>query len=390
MILSRVVLVILGPALAMTCAAGAVRAGQSPTEDVLKSHGLSVRRGGSTYVLAAESEIQNKLNEAQRIYKQLSFAIRQRHEFDQSALERRRLVPGLLEERIFLNRQLQAVNRQDVVLHNQLVGRFNEINDQLHLLEVRTADPRLKQDIDNAVSQRRAQYIQAILELRELVDSTSRRYAELSKDDTIKTAMDALNSKSKSPLKLGPSRGFDESVKQLVNREKFVLSKAVEMRRKGGVFEVDVTLNGKVTTPMIFDTGASLVALSAEFAAKVGLNPQPADPTIQMHDATGGVTAAKLMTISTVRVGPFTANNVDCVVMPPNKRDVPLLLGQSFISQFTHKVDNGRLLLSKVDTNEPQGNASGTSKKTTKAKRSGKASTGAQAPAAATASDRPF
>ncbi len=390
MIRSRVAFVIVGSALAITCAAGLAHAGQSQSEDVLKSHGLSVRRGGSTYVLAAESEIQKKLNEAQRIFKQLSFALRQRHEFEQSALERRRLLPGLLEERIFLNRQLQAVNRQDVVLHNQLVGRFNEINDQIGLFQARTGDPRLKQDIDNQVAQTRGNYIQAILDLRELVDSTSRRYAELSNDDTITTALDVLKSKTKSPVKLGPSRGFDESVKQLVNREKFVLSKAVEMRRKGGVFEVDVTLNGNVTTPMIFDTGASFVALSAEFAAKVGLNPQSTDQTIQLRDATGGTTAAKLMTIKTVRVGPFTANNVDCVVLPPDKRDVPLLLGQSFINQFTHKVDNGRLLLSKVDTNEPQGNTTGTSKKTTKAKRSGKGSIGSQAPAAATASDKPF
>jgi clan AA aspartic protease (TIGR02281 family) len=390
MIRSRVALVIFWPALALTCAAGAARAAQSPPEDVLKSHGLSVRRGGSTYVLAAESEIQLKLNEAQRILKQLNFAFRQRHEFEQAAHEQRRLVPGLLEERIVLNRQLQAVNRQNVELHNQLVARFNEVNDQIGLLQVRTGDPRVKQEIDNQVAQQRGHYIQAILDLRELVDATIRRYSELSKDDTIKTALSALNLKSKSPFKLGPSRGFDESVKQLVSREKFVLSKAVEMRRKGGVFEVDVTLNGKLTTPMIFDTGASFIALSAEFAAKIGLNPQPSDPTVQLHDATGGVTAAKMMTISTVRVGPFTANNVECVVLPPDKRDVPLLLGQSFINQFTHKVDNGRLLLSKVDTNEPQGNTSGTSKKTTKARRSTKASTGAQAPAAATASDRPF
>jgi clan AA aspartic protease (TIGR02281 family) len=389
MIRSWVALLILGPALALTYA-GAAHAGEPKTEDVLKSHGLSVRRGGSTYVLAAESEIQQKLNESQRIFKQLSFALRQRYEFEQSALERRRMVPGLLEERIILNRQLQAVNRQDVVLHNQLVGRLNEINDQLRLLEVRTGDPRVKQDIDNEVAQRRAQYIQAIFDLRELVDSTSRRYAELSTDDKVKTALDTLNSKLKSPVKLGPSRGFDESVKQLASREKLVLSKAVEMRRKGGVFEVDVTLNGTVTTPMIFDTGASFVAISAPFAAKLGLNPQSSDRTVQLHDATGGVTSAKLMTISSVRVGPFTVKNVDCVVLPPDKHDVPLLLGQSFISQFTHKVDNGRLLLSKVETNEPQGNTTGTSKKTTKAKRSGKASIGSQAPAAATAADKPF
>ena len=139
--------------------------------------------------------------------------------------------------------------------------------------------------------------MEAILAIRELVDSTSRRYAELTKDETVKAALDALNSKSKTPLKLGPSRGFDDSVKQLVNREKSVLSKAVEMRRRGGVFEIDVTLNGKVTTPMIFDTGASLVTLSSEFAAKIGVQPQASDQTIQLHDATGGITAAKKMTI---------------------------------------------------------------------------------------------
>ena len=386
----RVALVILAPALAIASTVGSAGAVQVPGEDVLKSNGLSVRRGGSTYVLAAESEIQLKLNEAQRIFKQLSLALRQRHDFEQSALERRRLVPRLLEERIILNRQLQAVSRRDIVLHNQLAARFNEVSDQLGLLQATTGDPRLKQDIDNQVAQLRGHYIQAILDLRELVDSTSRRYVELSKDDSIKMVLGALNSKSKSPLKLGPSRGFDESVKQLVSREKSVLSKAVEMRHKGGVFEVEVTLNGTLTTPMIFDTGASFVALSAPFAAKIGLNPESSTRTVELHDATGGVTSAKLMTISTVRVGPFTANNVDCAVLPPDKRDVPLLLGQSFINQFTHKVDNGQLLLSRVETDEPQGNTSGTTKKATKAKRSTKASVGSQRPGAATTSDKPF
>ena len=61
-----------GPRATCVTAATVANAGQPQPEDVLKSHGLSVRRGGSTYVLAAESEIQLKLNEAQRIHKQLS------------------------------------------------------------------------------------------------------------------------------------------------------------------------------------------------------------------------------------------------------------------------------------------------------------------------------
>jgi clan AA aspartic protease (TIGR02281 family) len=295
-----------------------------------------------------------------------------------------------LQERIFLNQQLRAVGGQNVNAHNQLVARLNEINDELSLLQVTTADPEQRKRIDNEVAQYRGRYIQAILDLRELVDGALRQYADLARDDSIKAALSALNSKTKTPLKLGPSRGFDESVKQLVSREKFVLSKAVALRPMGGVFEVDVTLNGKVTTPMIFDTGAGLVTISAEFAAKIGLSPTASDQTVQLHDASGGITAAKLMTIATVRVGPFTVNNVECAVLPPSKRDVPLLLGQSFINQFTHKVDNGRLLLSKVETPETQRKTVTTPKKTTKAKRSTKAATGANAPAAGAAPDESF
>jgi hypothetical protein len=226
-------------ALAVTPAWGIVsaRALDEKPEDVLKSHGLSVKRGGSTYVLVAEGEVQSKLNEALRVFKQLSFALTRQHEFDQNVVSQKRIVPELLQERILRNQQLRAINQQDVIQHNQLVARLNEINDQLRLIDGMTADPRVKQEIDKVVSQRRADYIQAILDLRALVDSTTRQYAELAQNDKITTAIATLASQTKSPLKLGPSRGFDESVKQLVNREKFVLSKAVEMRQRGGVFE---------------------------------------------------------------------------------------------------------------------------------------------------------
>ena len=110
----------------------------------------------------------------------------------------------------------------------------------------------------------------------------------------------------------------------------------------------------------------------------------------ELHDATGGITEARKMTIASMRVGPFTVHNVDCAVLPPDKRDVPLLLGQSFINQFTHKVEDGRLLLSRVDANDPPGEAASGLKKTTKVKRSVKASAGTRAPAASTASDSPF
>jgi clan AA aspartic protease (TIGR02281 family) len=368
-------------ALTPACARGAASTLTQEPDDLLKSRGLSLKRGSSTYVLAAEAGIQSKLNEAQRACKQFNFAFGHQQEFERESDLRRRMVPALLEERIVRNQQIRTINQQDVIQHNQLVARINEINDQLRLIDSMTADPRLKQEIDSEVAQRRAAYIQVVLEMREQTNSIAHDYQALAQEDAVKSALAVLASKSKSPPKLGPSRGFEEAVKQLAKWEKSVLSKSIEMRRKGGVFEVDVTVNGRETTPMIFDTGASLVTLSAEFAGKIGLNPGPTDPTIQLHDATGGITEAKKMTISSVRVGPFTVNNVACAVMPPTKRDVPLLLGQSFINQFTHKVDNGRLLLSSVEAPELRTMPTRATRKTSKSKRSSKAQSGTNAPA---------
>jgi aspartyl protease family protein len=369
MVRSEIVWMMTLLALGAALDAAAARADESKAEETLKTHGLVLKRGSSTYVLAAESEVQTKLSQAQRLFRQFNAALARQYELDQEAIGQKGMIQELLEERILRNQQLRTVNPQDVIQHNQLVARINELNDQLRLLDPRNVDPKVKEDVDKEVSERRAAYIQDVLDLRQLASSTTQQYAELSRDDTIKTALAAIGAKSKTPLKLGPSRGFEENVKSLAKMEKSVLSKAIEMRPKGGVYEVDVTLNGRQTTPMIFDTGASLVTLSSEFAAKIGLTPQASDPTIRLHDATGGITDAKRMTIPSVRVGPFTLNNVVCAVMPPDKRDVPLLLGQSFINQFTHKIENGRLVLSKVETRPPRTNSPHTPKKHSKLQR---------------------
>jgi len=153
------------------------------------------------------------------------------------------------------------------------------------------------------------------------VDSTIKQYAELAEDDSIKKALNDLGTKPKSTLKLGPSRDFQDKVKLLEKIEKSVLTEEVELRRRGGVYEVDVTLNRNVTVPMIFDTGASFLTISTELARRIGLTPQATDRTIELHVADGSVIEAREMLIPSVRVGKFTLNNVVCAVMPADKRD---------------------------------------------------------------------
>jgi clan AA aspartic protease (TIGR02281 family) len=277
------------------------------------------------------------------------------------------MVVELTQRRILLNEQLQR--NLPVFEHNQLVAAINEITDRLNLLRAQAADPNWKQEIDKEVPQRRAAFIQAVLDLRQLVDSTVKQYAVLADDDSIKKALNDLGTKSKSSLKLGPSRDFQEKVKLLEKIEKSVLTEEVELRRRGGVYEVDVTLNKNITVPMIFDTGASFITISTELARRIGLTPQTTDRTIELHVADGSVIEAKEMVIPSVRVGKFTLKNVVCAVMPADKRDAGLLLGQTFINQFTHKVEGGRLMLSKVET-EPPAPKTAVTKKTPKSKRS--------------------
>ncbi len=163
----------------------------------------------------------------------------------------------------------------------------------------------------------------------------------------------------------------------LAKAEKSVLTEVVELRRQGGVYEVDVTFNGKTTVPLIFDTGASLTTISADLAARIGLTPQPSDQEIELHVADGSVVKAHMTTIPSMRVGKFTINNVACAVMPATKVDAPLLLGQSFHRHFTYKFtpESGQLVLSKVESLEPPTTAgtARTTKKTTKGKRSNRA-----------------
>ena len=190
-----------------------------------------------------------------------------------------------------------------------------------------------------------------------------------------RAALATLGRKSKIKLKLGPSPQFLSNVKLLERIEKSVISDSVDLHKEGGVFWVNVTFNGKVTKPMVFDTGASLTTLPAALAAEIGLTPTSSDPVIRCETADGTVVEAKQKTIPSLRVGRFTINNVVCVVMPPGKGNVAPLLGQSFHRHFTHKFtpESGHLVMSKVEAAEPvQSKAVRTSKSSAKAKRTTK------------------
>jgi clan AA aspartic protease (TIGR02281 family) len=317
---------------------------------VLKAKAL--RKAGSLYVLAAESDVQKKVVEARATSRQMAQAVAQQRAYERAIREGRQAVRDLTEQRIALNNQLAQATT--AVQHNQLAAQINELTDRLNLLAQQEADPEAKRKIDEQAARRREEYVQAVLDMRRLVDDAQAAYAALARDDGVRGALERLNRRGKEKVSLGPSRAFLANVKLLEKAEASVLSESIALRKEGGIFWVDVTFNGKVTRPMAFDTGASEVVLPADLAAQVGLKPGRDAPTVRCRIADGSIVEAKRVTAPSMRVGRFTVADVPCVVMPADKGDVPPLLGQTFQRHFLLKFspDAGTLVLSKVEAGE--------------------------------------
>ncbi len=112
-------------------------------------------------------------------------------------------------------------------------------------------------------------------------------------------------------------------------------SNIIELKEKGGVYYIPVTING-VTLDFVFDTGASVISISeteAIFLAKQGLLHEEdfLGPT-RFSDATGTVSEGTLINLREVKIGDKTLNNVTASIV--HNLDAPLLLGQSALKQF--------------------------------------------------------
>ena len=96
---------------------------------------------------------------------------------------------------------------------------------------------------------------------------------------------------------------------------------------------------------MVFDTGASFVALTFEDAKRVGLNLKDNDFSTQLETANGVVLAAH-MTLPKLAVGGIVQENVDAYIMPTGKLRVSLL-GRSFWGRLAQgfSYSSGELIL---------------------------------------------
>ena len=109
-----------------------------------------------------------------------------------------------------------------------------------------------------------------------------------------------------------------------------------------GQYVTDALVNG-VPVRMMIDTGASVVTVSADTAARLGL-VAGSGPKWKVKTA-NGVTLASPVTLDTLSLGGLYMNKVDALILAPEAGDVNLI-GASFLKRLVSvEQRNGVLLL---------------------------------------------
>jgi archaellum component FlaC len=206
---------------------------KTPPEEVLKKLGLSPSH--SAYVLEAEGEVKKKMAEVRSLYDRLSSLHNQQAAFQENAAE----IQMLTEQTNMVRQAINETNAQMSGYNSGYRGRFarynplqiqrnelnmnlNALNQQINYLKSQKPSPQKTKELDTEVEHQQSLLSTAAQDLRELVDSTLQKYNELAGNEQIKAALDKLGHEAHVNFKLGPSREFHETVKQLEKVEKLL------------------------------------------------------------------------------------------------------------------------------------------------------------------------
>lgn len=221
------------------CACARLGAAGSSPEDLLKSHGLKLV--GSLYVLELETDIQKKATEIHKAARKLRAAqARQRaagspEDYEQAIKELGQEIKGYQSEIQAANMRMNQLPRygrgysalystqaytQLLAYRTQMQMQLSQANASLNELKKQPFDAKSKEKIDAFVQEEQDNYDRALVELRELVDSASKKYAELREDNSVTKALYSLAKSAKVKPKLGPSPHYLSTVKLLEKLEK--------------------------------------------------------------------------------------------------------------------------------------------------------------------------
>lgn len=244
----------------------------------------------------------------------------------------------LTQVNVELNAQLSRVAPGDVATNNRLVGLINANNGRIQLLQAQLNQLNDAADTARAkANQAREDYIGHILTLRPQAEDVTREYGEKQADPQIRRLLEELGKLTGKPVKLAPTKAFQNAVAEIEKLESSVLTGAIPLRKVDKALFVSVVINGKARE-MIVDSGSSLISLPWSVAQEMGIRVKPDDQSIRARLADGREIRATKVVLKSVRVGQFIAENVEAAVLEPDARHSTPLLGMSFLEKFHFEV----------------------------------------------------
>lgn len=331
--------------------------------EVLSENGLRIN--GSNLALNLDSDVIKEVKELAKFKRALMLADRERYAVEAEVEGVKQRISELRKRHTILSAQLANVT--DTVSNNRLVGELNTTAGVIEALgeqQTQLADKaKLARGKANEI---REDFVKTLLELRQNSDRAFQKWESLAADKSVMAAVEMAASQTGKKLVVKPSAPLVAADRQLKSYEEAVISESIPLENERGNLWVNVVINGKPVERMVVDSGASAVSVSYELAKKLEIIPKETDPDVMVGLADGRRIPGKMVKLATVRVGKFTAENVECIVLGEQAIEAPPLLGMSFLGQFKFELDaaQSQLKMVKVDSGEPEPSSTRTKKKT--------------------------
>jgi clan AA aspartic protease (TIGR02281 family) len=312
---------------------GIAPAAEVAPEEVLKAKGLT--KVGTMYLLDADVKLPDGLRDMRRAKHQADEAAAKRAKLDQQIKQAKDAITDLNVQLRDANERLNRANKSDVNGYNRIIGQIDKIKtsivDAATFAEAREAEL-------GKLSDPHDEYAGAVINVSDTMEALATQYEELSRDVEVKAALERINAKAPTKVRLGPSPVFTQELAGIRQLRVAVNKGVIKLRVKNGVAEVDVVLNGSLSRPMLVDSGASAVLIKGDTCRRLGISPSYRDEMVKMTVADGRKVNCRVAMLKSVRVAQFTVHDVPCVVLPDGI-DTEELLGSTFLRNFSFKID---------------------------------------------------
>jgi clan AA aspartic protease (TIGR02281 family) len=307
---------------------------QGPAQ-VLEAKGL--RKQGTAYLLAEEIELTRLAKEVPALQRAVFDAAKGSAQAEQLEAARKEEIDQCTQQQALVASQLSAA--ASVQEHNKLVVQNNALMARLKQLHEGTDIQKNLDETRQRTASTREAFVENVLKMRGVADQLQADYDALQADSEVAKALAELTSKDGKKMTLGPAPSFKRNIAALKKLEGTVLSESIKLRREGKTYYANVVVGNKPPREFIVDTGATTVTLPWRLAEELNLTPSESSPKVRGTLADGRVVEARRVIAKKMRVGKFSAENVECDVFPADLGETPPLLGMSFLGNYTFRLN---------------------------------------------------